>query len=308
VVSQWQSAPFAQADPAVARASAESHIEGFLQARVDGQGAEGFVPTEVATEVPLLYTTTGGARFERFEIELVGPLHWPDAGGMYRIRLFAQGGDTVVEQWVETGSGAAAPFWIDARRTTENGQPLAQPLVFMDGQVSLDAPFPWWYNGDFFHWYGLDRGGQGGRTVFHIEPMWHPLPVGEGCATGAEPANAEALAQAIASDPDLVTSTPLPVALNGRGALTLDIALAPGASTCELGSAQGTYVLTRELCCGRRGVTIADGSRMRLWLVDAPTGSSVGILALAIVAPPERFDAVLEAAAPILDTLEFPVP
>jgi hypothetical protein len=47
---------------------------------------------------------------------------------------------------------------------------------------------------------------------------------------------------------------------------------------------------------------------MRLWLVDAPTGSSVGILALAIVAPPERFDAVLEAAAPILDTLEFPVP
>jgi hypothetical protein len=52
----------------------------------------------------------------------------------------------------------------------------------------------------------------------------------------------------------------------------------------------------------------ADSSRMRLYLVDAPEGSSIRILAIAVQAPEARFTQVLEAAAPVIDSIEFPTP
>jgi hypothetical protein len=47
---------------------------------------------------------------------------------------------------------------------------------------------------------------------------------------------------------------------------------------------------------------------MRLYLVDAPEGSSIRILAIAVQAPEARFAQVLEAAAPIIDSIEFHAP
>jgi hypothetical protein len=44
---------------------------------------------------------------------------------------------------------------------------------------------------------------------------------------------------------------------------------------------------------------------MRLYLIDMPEGSSMRILAIAIVAPEARFDAVIEAATPVMDSIEF---
>jgi hypothetical protein len=43
---------------------------------------------------------------------------------------------------------------------------------------------------------------------------------------------------------------------------------------------------------------------MRLYLLDIPEGSATRILAIAIVAPEARFDAVMAAAAPVLDSIE----
>ena len=44
---------------------------------------------------------------------------------------------------------------------------------------------------------------------------------------------------------------------------------------------------------------------MRLYLIDLPEGSATRILAIAVVAPEARFEAVLEAAAPIIESIEF---
>ncbi|KRT61074.1 MAG: hypothetical protein XU10_C0044G0007 [Chloroflexi bacterium CSP1-4] len=45
---------------------------------------------------------------------------------------------------------------------------------------------------------------------------------------------------------------------------------------------------------------------MRLYLVDVPAGSATRILAIAIVGPDARFERVVEAAMPIVDSIEFP--
>ena len=63
--------PFAQADPAVVEAQVTERLREFLGARITGTGAEGRVQVEPDGDVPLLYTTTGGGLFERYEIELI---------------------------------------------------------------------------------------------------------------------------------------------------------------------------------------------------------------------------------------------
>ena len=58
-------------------------------------------------DVPLLYATTTGSPYERYEIELLEGPFWPYAGMTFSTRLFADGGATVVEQkvWWTTGEG-----------------------------------------------------------------------------------------------------------------------------------------------------------------------------------------------------------
>jgi hypothetical protein len=52
----------------------------------------------------------------------------------------------------------------------------------------------------------------------------------------------------------------------------------------------------------------ATGDWMRLYLFDAPEGSSMRIQAIAIVAPESRFERAVEAAAPVVDSVEFHAP
>lgn len=49
---------------------------------------------------------------------------------------------------------------------------------------------------------------------------------------------------------------------------------------------------------------VATGEWMRLYLFDVPEGSSLRVLAIAIVAPESRFERVVEAAAPIVDSVD----
>ena len=46
---------------------------------------------------------------------------------------------------------------------------------------------------------------------------------------------------------------------------------------------------------------------MRLYLFDAPEGSSIRILAITIIAPESRFESVVKAAAPVVESVEFRV-
>ena len=120
---------------------------------------------------------------------------------------------------------------------------------------------------------------------------------GPACKSGQPAANAEALADEVRSRPDLVASAPVPVTVAGHQGLSMDITTPPGASTSICADANP-----------RGLVTLSEGSRMRLYLLDAPEGSSIGILAIGIKAPEARFDAVFADAAPIIESLEFHTP
>jgi hypothetical protein len=125
VVSGWtMPAPFTQTDPRVAKDEARARLEDFLAARVDGQGAERHVDGNA--EVPLLYATTSGASYERYEIERVSAPRWPYGELEFKVRLYADGDETVVEQPIASRHVGGAPLILvpDAEETTENGQPI----------------------------------------------------------------------------------------------------------------------------------------------------------------------------------------
>ena len=131
VVSRWSTTQFAQADPSLTEGYATARLERFLRARIEGEGAEGYV--EVfdlfggSEDVPLLYATSSGAPYERFEIERVSGPHWPYGGMSFTVRLFAEAGETVVEQQislVSTGGPQTLRYDVSGTSTTENGQPV----------------------------------------------------------------------------------------------------------------------------------------------------------------------------------------
>jgi hypothetical protein len=120
-------------------------LEDFLEARLSGEGAESYVlvPVEIADmgytwqpagsgDVPLMYATTTGAGYERYEYEVVGGPRWPNSEMELEVRLFAQGGETVVEQKFYVGSDSRLglefclepPKLCDGAQTTENGRPI----------------------------------------------------------------------------------------------------------------------------------------------------------------------------------------
>jgi hypothetical protein len=300
VVRGWRMiAPVAQTDPRVSEAEATARLERFLAARIAGGGAEGHVELGFgpasSEQVPLLYTTTTGAAYERYEIERVGEPVWPWGHMPLEVRLFAEGGATVVEQQV---------FWdgtrltLSTRDTTENGEPVAVTYAFYDGDVTMSAASPW---KTLVEEQGLVSDGRPGHE--RLELAAHPVPVASDCARRPTPADADALARAVRSDPALDVTTPVDVSVGGVEGLRIDVAQAPGGRLCtSWGIAQVLTTVGGE----RRGeVALEEGSRMRLYLLDVPDGSGTWLMAIAVVAPEARFAAVIESAAPIIESVEF---
>ena len=311
VVDRWAiRASFAQTDPTLAEAEATARVEDFLQASVEGEGAEEQV--EVAdmsvAEVPLLYATTAGASYEGFEIELTEGPWWPYGEMAFRVRLFADGGDTVVEQrieWANTGNPEVA-LLLDPYETTENGEPADVTHEFVwEGELTLSAA-PSWSSSKFPSTeLTLDAAG-----TERIELVDDPLLVTTDCETGPAPAGAAALAASIQARPDLEATAPEAVTIGGLDAVAMDVSVVPGATGC---SPQEALLLEREDPT-MYGMNLAFGSRMRLYLVDlyperAPSdgveGAPTRLMAIAIVAPEARFDAVMAAATPVLESIEF---
>ena len=298
VVNGWaMTSPFSQVVPPTAEASAL--MEEFLQARIDGEGAEEYVEVlrdeHVPGGVPLLYATTTGAAYERFEFERVA-LEWPFGGMEFKVRMFAEGGDTVVEQLfsVDPEAGRLGVGYSDdtsdAAPTTENGQAEPVTYEFLDGAMTAAAAWPWeetWLNN-----WGLLVGGE---SEERLEVWGDPMPVATGCRQGHAPADAEALARSIRSDPDLEAAAPEAVSIGGIDALRIDVVLASDASVC---GQMGTPLVLD-------GASLDHGSRMRLYLLDAPEGSSIRILAITVVAPEAGFSQVIEAATPVVESIEF---
>jgi hypothetical protein len=298
-------------------AEATSLVEAFVQARVDGDGAEGYL-SPATSQVPLLYETTPGNPYDRSEFVLEqGPV-WPGGWREYTVRLFAAAGSTVVEQsfLVERDEDDrlvlvyAALDRFDDDLTTVNGRALAKPYGFLDGELTFAAAPPW-------DWYVGGWGFTPTMTTLQLDDpdeqrfdqllvvVADPLPVEDGCRRGAAPADAEALTQSILSDPDLEATEPVAVNVGGIDAVQMDVTAAPGATVCKeypaplvVAPADGSW----------NGATLKQGTRTRLYILAAPEGSSIQTLAIAINAPERDFEHVMEAAEPIVDSFEFHAP
>ena len=153
VVTGWEMiGPAVQADPRVEEAEATALLEDFLQARIDGDGAEeladfadGLTDDWIDREVPLLYGTSIGAPYERSELELVEGPRWPRGEMRFEVRLFAGNHETVVEQSFsvdrdETGRLQLAYDFQSA--TTENGTAVPVEYGFLEGVVTYRAADP----------------------------------------------------------------------------------------------------------------------------------------------------------------------
>ncbi|MEO8463240.1 MAG: hypothetical protein ABI555_08510, partial [Chloroflexota bacterium] len=308
VVTGWRStAPFVQTDPDVAEADARRRIEAFLDARVVGSGAEGDVVVPTRDVVPLLYATTSGAPYERYEVERVAGPDWPDGRMTFTVRLVANGGATVVEQEVSADQGN--PLWVHADSTTENGQPILLSWSSPDGAVSVSAPATWtaWLSGkegsDYVHdvWFGtLWRVGEfnfSGDRVEFVDPVAFDAWCGAqgGSPLLSAPASAAAIVQQVIADPSFETTAPVAARVGGLEAVSIDVTLAPGGVRC------GPFGIE----ISRWVHSVGPGERLRLYLIDLPAGMPVKTLAITVVATEERFDDVIAETAPIIESIEF---
>jgi len=329
--------PSASATASAPSSAFDDVLNGFLAARVAGAGAEEYLDlaNTAADDFPLLYATTSGAPYDRAEFEPLLGVEWPYGWTAFKVRLFA--GDIVVEQLVFSGPDSSGlnyqrdGFGTEIPPTTENGQPVAMSYTYFDGSLTLQAAHPWVFSGTNTYanpfWMRLIPEGPGVLPTTdagerqdwdRLVLMADPVLVGD-CQPGPDPADAAALAESIRSNPDLGASAPVAVRVGGAEALMMDVVIAAGTTITVPANAQGdlcwdgvlSLVFDRNaaMYTGNGVLTgQATGDWMRLYLFDAPEGSSMRIQAIAIVAPESRFERAVEAAAPVVDSVEFHAP
>ena len=217
-------------------------LDGFLEARVAGEGAQQYL-NDPEEDIPLLYSTTSGAPYERSEFERVVGIEWPYDLTAFKVRLFA--GDTVVEQLFFTGledgrlglGYVPDGFGTDIAPTSEDGQPVAVPYAnSFDGQVTLQVAHPWVFRYES-PTIRLIPEGPGVRPTTdggerndwdELVLMADPVPSGKACRTGPDPADARSLAENIRSDPDLEATVPIAVGADGGAdGLMMDVVIPP---------------------------------------------------------------------------------
>jgi hypothetical protein len=307
VVSNWRPTTFAQADPAVAEAQATERLKGFLAARIDGRGAEGYVDVYadwLEPQVPLLYATTSGAPYERSEFERVSGPRWPYGGYIYfKIRLFAKDG-TLVEQEIYShwdggrSAGIAGGLALGLTPTTENGHPVPMLFAQFDGEVTYSSPS----QNSMMVGAHPDDG-----LIDFTDPAVFWSKCGDrklgrwlSTAQGPVPADAAAFAQAVSADPNFETTAPVAARVGGAEAVVMDVVLSPGGRVCSAYRTDSHRWIHALGCCAHQ-----PGQRLRLFLVDLPKGMSMRTLAITVMAPEARFDDAIADATPIIDSIEF---
>ncbi len=296
VVTEWENLePVEQVVP-LTESEATEIVEAFLQARIDGEGAEQYFGGGGGT-APLLYATSTRAPYERYELEQAGGAEWPEGWRGFEVRLFAEDGQTVVEQSFSLERDRDGRWGLENdMETRENGQEAFPGLhEILGGEVTFYADPPW---EDSHFGPHFETNGHAADTKLNLDPegrlyvLADPLPV-RGCQEGPAAADAPALAQSILSNDDFEATTPVATTIGGTPALRMDLVMTAGPLCGEL---PRSYLTSTWFDVGHR---------IRLYLVDLPDGSSAGILAVAIGAPGSQFDRVVEAATPILDSFEF---
>jgi hypothetical protein len=126
-VTRWAALPgYTQAQP-MSEEETRSFVEGFLEARVAGSGAEDFFhPDQGLVNFPFLYASSDGASFERSEITEVGDPLWPYGVRDVSFRLFA--GGSVVEQRLMVYPGGDGPWQTAPGELTGEYGPWLSPV------------------------------------------------------------------------------------------------------------------------------------------------------------------------------------
>ena len=153
VVTRWEIIDPAEQVAPPSEAEIQASLGAFLQARVDGEGAEGFADfTDVDPlsderadrEIPLLYATSTGAPYVRSEFDLLDDPTWPSGAMRFEVRLFAASDETVVEQWfsLERDGAGRVRVVFHFQPTTENGTAVRVTYGFLDGIVTYRTGSP----------------------------------------------------------------------------------------------------------------------------------------------------------------------
>jgi hypothetical protein len=311
-------------------------LNGFVNARIVGEGAQQYL-NGGEEDIPLLYATTSGVPYERGEIEPVLGIDWPYGWKAFKVRLFAN--DTLVEQlfFFPTESRLGLEyvpdgFGTDIAPLTEDGEPVAVPYSYFDGEVILQAAHPWIFHDpdsyDIPFGRLIPEGQMAPTTDGAQRGDWDeffliadPTPAGSfarDCQPDTGPADVEALAQSINSYPGLEASSPVAVRVGGVDALMMDVEIAAGANiTIAVNDGGGlclnsllypVFDKNADYSGGPPSATgQAKGDRMRLYLVDMPEGSSMRTMAI-VIAPESRSERAVKAAAPVVDSVEFHAP
>jgi len=308
VVNRWRTTPpFAQADPVAVEAQARERLEAFLAARVTGHGAEGLVQAQAGAAKSLLYTTTSGQRYKRYEIERVDGPRWPGGGTVFSARLFTDGDATVVEQRIAWDPGTG--LTLDANSTTENGQSATLTYTSNDGEVTVSAPSATWNawlpgkgTGDVWFgalWHPGDGVGNDSPSIGLVDPVAYDAwcAASGGSPLLSAPADAASIAQQVIADPNFEATAPVAARIGGLDTVSMDVALAPGGRACGIWGIE----ISRWI----HELQEHPELRMRLFLVDLPEGMSVKTLAITVKAPEARFEAYLAEATPIIESIQF---
>jgi hypothetical protein len=168
-------------------------LNGFLAARIAGQGAQQYLFDIPEGAIPLIYATTSDAPYDRGEFEQVNGYEWPYGWTAFKVRMFS--GDTVVEQllFLSTGRLTYQPngFATDIAPTIENGRPVAYlPYDLFDGEVTLHFGHPWISTAaEFLRLIpeGVGPTTDGGeRNTWDTLSIWTTLHRGEGSVRQAQ--------------------------------------------------------------------------------------------------------------------------
>jgi hypothetical protein len=320
VVTAWEMIEPAEQIAPPTDADIAASLGAFLQARIDGEGAEGladfaeFDPyaderVDAEKELPLLYATSSGAPYARSEIERVDGPVWPSGRMQFETRLFTQDGDTVVEQVFSLERDGTGRLRVvhDFQPTMENGQPVPVAYGFLDGAVTYRPTPPLAPSQDGYRDRnrlaidGLLPDDDAPRRVLLF--LADPRPIGPGCVEGPAPSDAEALARSIGSDPDFEATAPVAVTVGGLPALRLDVVLRRGMSSCTA-SGSGVSGYSPLLKHAPFGIGM---DRARIYLVDLP-GGPARVLGLVTITDQDSFETVLGFAERVVDSIEFHAP
>jgi hypothetical protein len=201
--------------------------------------------------------------------------------------------------------GATPEDWVG--ESTVAGPDGPGTFGMLHGEITFRAAEPWFDHVESYldpRLFFLTSGpGLPDRLVTSdatIEILANPNPLPEGpCYLyPLLPASAEALVQAIRSNPDLEVTVPGAERVGGIDALRLDVAPVAGAATCPNGAVP--VVSTSNGGWG----TMGRGELARLYVLDLP-GGSARTLVIMITASEAAFDRAVEAATPVVDSFEF---